>query len=118
MKIDLSRMSNHDLARLIRGASALLANRLDESPDVVREPAPRPVVSVSEPPPEDKDFALYIKGQLQSGQYISASDRRQIARIAEQYTQWVCMQGLPTVHNAGAWDRARQYASAPRAREV
>lgn len=118
MKIDLSKLSSHDLARLIRDASAMLASRLDESPEIVRQPAPRAVISVSEPPSADKDFALFIKGQLQAGKYISAAERRRVSSIAASYPQWIRMQGLPTEHNAGTWSRARQYASARRAREV
>lgn len=118
MKINLEPLSNHDLARLIREASALLAQRLDESPQIIREPAPRPVIHVAEPSEADKDFCLYIKGVLMDGGYIKADERRRVAGIAEEYPQWVRMQGLPTRSNTAPWRGAQQYHGQRRPREV
>jgi len=118
MKIDLTRLGNADLARLIRDASALLAGRLDESVHVVRRPAVEKVVIVDEPPAEEKDYCLRIKGLLQSGQYIKADERRRVAEIAEKYAAWVSRQGLPTTSNTGPWRASGQFLGQRRAREV
>ena len=109
MKIDLNRFTNADLAQLIREASTLLADRLDESAQTLRRPAPRSVVVVDEPPQDQKDFCLFVKGLLRSGQYVKAAERQRVAEIAETYGPWVRKQGLPTASNTGPWRSAGQF---------
>lgn len=108
MKLDLSRLTDLELALLIRNASDELADRLDGTPLQKRVAgAARPVVTVHEPSAEEKEYALRIKTILQEGQYVNASERAQVAQIAEKYPEWVRLQGLPTEKGTGAWRQAQ-----------
>lgn len=117
MKIDLETLSTHELARLIKSASAELESRLNTEPVVQRVPAPALVVILREPPAEEKDFVLMVKAATKQGQYATADERRRVAEIAEKFPEWVARQGLPTTHNNGDWRKSQQRLSAPRAKE-
>jgi hypothetical protein len=117
MEIDLEKLSAHELALLIKSASAELESRLNQTPVVQRIPAIKKVVTLREPPEYQKDFVLMIKAALQKNTYATADERRRVAAIAAEYPEWIKRQGLPTTHNAGDWNRMRQQHSATRARE-
>lgn len=121
--IQISKMPSAELIRLISAASAELARRSDvELPPPPKDlPAAVQVAQkptqVLRPGDDDADFVLYVKSRLESGDYISAADRRRVAAIAIEFGAWVRRQGLPTVHNAGDWQKCRGYLSTKRAAE-
>lgn len=117
MKIDLSQYSDEDLSRLIAAAGAELARRLSEGDRIIRRSSPPQTVVINEPPDDDKDFVLYIKGVIQKGGYIKAGERRRVAEIAKSYPAWVRRQGLPDDSGTGAWNTARQFMGGGRAKE-
>jgi hypothetical protein len=83
----------------------------------VRIKQPPRIVTLQEPPSDDKDFALYVKSQLQRGGYIVASERQRIAEIAKTYPAWIRQQQLPTESGTGPWKKAQQYFRAGKAKE-
>lgn len=107
MKLNLSELPDKDLAELIAAAMKEWAER--QAPEVVteRHKSPKVVVTINEPPEDDKNFCLYVAQLMHLGEYIRAADRRRVAEIAESYGPWVLRQGLPDTHNAGDWQRAR-----------
>ena len=84
-------------------------------PKQVRIQAERPVEALRVPSQDDADFVLMIAQKLRSGDYIHAAERRKVAELAQEFGPWVIRQGLPTMHNAGDWQRRGRYASSPRA---
>lgn len=117
MVIDFSKLSDNELLSLIREAVAELETRVS-MPRVERVPArDRPVIALREPPDHEKDFCLMVKTRLRRGEYIKADERRQVAEMAAQYPEWVKRQGLPTESGTGAWRRAKEFHSIPRADE-
>lgn len=117
MKINLSKLSDADLAQLIAAAGAELSRRLTEEDRIVRRPTAPETVVVDEPPIDEKDFVLYVKGLMRSGSYIKSEERRRVTEIAAQYPTWVRMQGVPTTSGAGEWKKATAFSSARRAQE-
>lgn len=117
MKINLNTLSDIELLRLIRGATAELESRISTASIVRRVPAERRVVTVREPDGDDKDFVLMIKAMLKSGGYIKADERRRVAEIATRFPEWARMQQVPSESGAGAWSKARAMHSMPRANE-
>jgi len=114
MNITLHTLSTIELASLIQAASTELASRLGgagERDVPVESNAP----SQDVPSRDERDFCMYIKGLLQSGQYIKAAERERVAEIANRHGNWVARQGLPTESGTGAWRHAKHYHSAPRA---
>ena len=106
----LSTMNNAELIELIQKASAELADRAAR-PEVKRIAAPKQTIIMREPPEHQKEFCLRIKTMLSHGAYIKASERQQVAEIAETYGEWVNRQGLPTEKGTKAWREAKQYAT-------
>src|SRR5690625_3380701 len=62
----LTELSVTELAELIREASTELASRMSE-PEVRRVKAERPVVTLREPPEDDKEFVLRVKSVVLDG---------------------------------------------------
>lgn len=108
--MNLSTMNDAELIDLIQKASAELAERAAR-PEVKRIAAPKQTIIMREPPPHQKEFCLRIKTMLGHGVYINASERQQVAEIAETYGEWVRRQGLPTEKGTKAWREAKQYAT-------
>lgn len=108
--MNLSTLNDAELVELIHKASAELADRM-AAPEVKRVPAPRQMIVMREPPEHQKEFCLRIKTMLQQGAYINASERRQIAELAEDYREWIERQGLPTEKGTKAWREAKQSAT-------
>lgn len=106
MKIDLANLNDQELSALIVGAMKEWASRQpgEQETQIVRKPAPNPrVITVAEPPLQDKEFVLTIKSRLQHGQYIKAGERSAVAEIADEHPEWVLRQGLPTERGTKAW---------------
>ena len=108
--MNLSTMNDAELIELIQKASAELAERAAR-PEVKRIAAPIQAIIMREPPEHQKEFCLRIKTMLTKGAYIKASERQQVAEIAEAYGEWVRRQGLPTEKGTKAWREAKQYAT-------
>ena len=108
--MNLSTMNDSELIDLIQKTSAELADRA-ERPEVKRIAAPKQTIIMREPPEHQKEFCLRIKTMLSHGVYINASERQQVAEIAETYREWVRIQGLPTEKGTKAWQEAKQYAT-------
>jgi hypothetical protein len=112
---EFSGFTNAELAALIRAASVELERRLASVTAVLVEPPPR-TVTIGVPDADDVDFCMYVKGLLAKGGYVKAEERARVAEIAEKYPEWVKRNQLPTSAGAGAWRRAGEYISAPRAK--
>jgi len=108
--MNLSTMNDAELIELIQKASAELAERAAR-PEIKRVAAPKQMIIMREPPENQKEFCLRIKTMLSTGAYINASERQQVAEIAENYGEWVKCQGLPTEKGTKAWNEAKQYAT-------
>lgn len=108
--MNLSRYNDKELIELIQAASAELAERAAQ-PEVKRVAAPKQMIIMREPPEHQKEFCLRIKTMLSTGAYITASDRQEVAAIAETYSEWVNRQGLPTEKGTKVWREAKQYAT-------
>lgn len=108
--MNLSTMNDAELIELIQKASAELAERAAR-PEVKRVAAPKQMIIMREPPEHQKEFCLRIKTMLSTGAYINASERQQVAEIAETYGEWVKRQGLPTEKGTKVWKEAKQYAT-------
>lgn len=114
--MNLSKLSVTELAELIRAASLELATRMAE-PEIERIQAERPAVALREPPEGEKEFALRVKARALAGQYVTAEERREVARIAEEYGAWVERQGLPTSAGTGPWRKLAERSRIKPARE-
>ena len=114
--INLSQLTQPELVELIQNASAELATRM-ATPAIERIKHHRLVVSMREPPEEDKDFMLMLKAELARGGYIKAQDRHRAAGIAREFPEWARHQQMPSGGGAGEWRRAGEVHSAPRAME-
>lgn len=119
MRIDLASLTDQELSALIMGAMKEWASRQpgQQETQIVRQPAPKPrVITVQEPPEQDKEFVLSLKTRLMRGQYIKAGEREAVAEIASEYPQWILRQGLPTEKGTKAWrdaaDRDFRYTPA------
>ncbi len=111
MKINLSELSDFDLATLIRSAAAELQSRLSQEPIVTRVPAAERVVTVREPSESDKTYVLMLKSVLQRGGYVKAAERQRVATIAQQFPEWVRLQQLPTESGTAVWREAARFHS-------
>lgn len=121
MKIPLNEISTNGLLRLLNDVAAELHSRHDFAPQDKKKPAvaqPDKAMAalLDAPDADDADFCLMIAARIIGGGYVKAHERERVAAIAQDYPLWVRRQGLPTVHNAGAWQRSTVSASAPRAR--
>lgn len=114
--MNLSHMTDAELAELIRQASSELVSRMTR-PDVDRIPFKRPKVAMREPSEDDKDFVLRLKTRVHSGGYASAADRQRIADLAENFESWIRAQGLPTSRGTGEWRKLAEYSRVKPARE-
>lgn len=114
--MNLSQLSRQQLVELIQKASAELAQRMSD-PSIERVKHAEPVRILREPPEDDKDFLMAIKGCLLQGQYATAAERHRVAEIAGEYPEWVKQQRMPTVSNAGEWRRAAASMTMRRAKE-
>lgn len=117
--MNLSRLTNQELAALIQSAAAELNNRLSE-PEIDRIPFrdSRPVVSLREPSEDDKDFILRLKTTALRGGYVSAAERQRVADLAAAgFAEWIKLQGLPLEKGTGPWRKLAEYARVPAARE-
>lgn len=119
MRIDLASLTDQELSALLMGAMKEWASRQPGhlETQIVRQPAPKPrVVTLKEPPEQDKEFVLSLKTRLMQGQYVKAGERAAVAEIAEHYPQWVLRQGLPTEKGTKVWrdaaDRHSRYKPA------
>ncbi|HCL24276.1 MAG TPA: hypothetical protein DHW46_11895 [Halomonas sp.] len=108
--MNLSTMNDAELIDLIQKASAELAERAAR-PEIKRVAAPKQMIIMREPPEHQKEFCLRIKTMLTKGAYIKASERQQVAEIAESYGEWVKRQGLPTEKGTRVWNQAKQNAT-------
>lgn len=108
--MNLSTMNDAELIELIQKASAELAERAAR-PEVKRVAAPKQMIIMREPPEHQKELCLRIKTMLSQGIYISASERQQVAEIAETYGEWVRRQGLPEEKGTRAWRIAKENAT-------
>jgi hypothetical protein len=70
-----------------------------------------------EPDEDQKDFVLVLKARLKRGEYITASERQDAAKIADEFPQWMRLQGMPSGSGTGEWRKASAYYSVVRARE-
>jgi len=117
MNINLNTLSDAEIATLIQSAAAELAGRLSASPAAQPPVASPPAAGPRDAPSEDEvDFCMYVKGLLQSGQYIKAGERQRMADIASRHASWVRRQGLPTDAGTGSWKHAQHYLGARRAK--
>ena len=123
MKIHLNELSTPGLLRLLRDVAAELETRQTDfaaqpakKPAAAAQPDPAMAALLHAPDAADADFCLMIAARIRSGGYVKAGERERVAAIAQDFPVWVSRQGLPTVHNAGAWQRAKSSAGAPRAR--
>lgn len=123
MKIQLNEISTAGLLRLLRDVAAELETRQTafaaqpaKKPAAASQPDPAMAALLHAPDTEDADFCLMIAARIRSGGYVRAGERERVAAIAQDFPAWVSRQGLPTVHNAGEWQRAKSSAAAPRAR--
>lgn len=122
MNIPLNQISTVGLLKLLRDVAAELDSRhasfAPQAPGKTaaarRDPAMAALLDA--PHAEDADFCLMIAARIRAGGYVKAHERDRVAAIAQDHPTWVRRQGLPTVHNAGAWQRSAALASAPRAR--
>lgn len=114
--MNLSKLSDMDLIDLIKKASAELSDRMN-APTIERVPSPCNVVVVREPNDDQKDVVLAIKARLQRGEYITASDRRDVAAITSEFPEWARLQRMPTEHGTWAWRKAKEFHSLARAKE-
>lgn len=114
--MNLSRLTDTELAQLIQQASAELASRLSK-PKEERIQDQRPAVVLREPPDDDKEFALQVKSTVSSGGYVSADERERIAALAVDYGPWIKRQGLPTERGTGPWRKLAQRSRIKPARE-
>ncbi|WP_152640352.1 hypothetical protein [Xanthomonas sp. MUS 060] len=100
--MNLSSLTNLQLAKLIRDASDELTLRLSEQ-NVERVKAKEETIYLREPPEDDKDFILRIKTTVTRGGYVTASERSRVADLAQNYAAWINRQGLPTDSGTGSW---------------
>lgn len=115
--MNVSKLSDAELVDFIKKASEELSSRM-ATPEINRVQASRQVVTMREPPEDDKDFALMIKAEVQRGGYIKAAERERIADIAATFPEWIEHQKLPTGRGTGEWRKAAQRHTARRAREL
>jgi len=105
MKIELSQLTDAELANLIAAAMQEWGARREPGVVTIRN-RPAPVVVLHEPGENDKNFCLHIAQRLRRGDYIKAGERGRVAEIAEKCGDWVVEQGLPTERGTGAWSKA------------
>ncbi|WP_447556408.1 hypothetical protein [Vreelandella sp. EE22] len=110
MNVNIAELGDAQLIDLIQKASAELAERM-ATPHVERVSAPRETIILREPPAETKAFCLRLKTMLERGRYISASERAQVAKLAEEYGEWIARQGLPKEKGTKAWREAKENAT-------
>lgn len=112
MEIDVTQLSDQDLAQLIASAMQEWAGRQtapEQQAVIQRKPASEPrVVTITEPPQDMKDFVLRIKAMVSKGALITPGERKRVVKIAEDYPDWVTRQGLPTVNDTRAWHQASE----------
>lgn len=121
--MNLHNMSDAELLALIAEAAQTLRGRAGALPvSSAAQPLtatardPRIAALISAPDEADQDFCLMLAARIRGGGYVKAHERERVAAIAQDYPAWVRRQGLPTVHNAGEWQRSIAMASAPRAK--
>lgn len=117
MTIELSKLSDLQLLSLISEATAELSARAAKPLEQRIADPTRPTVTIREPDAEQKEFVMMIKGKMQRGDYIRASERHDVAAITSIYPEWSRKQRMPTSPGASAWRSAAEHMTAPRAKE-
>ncbi len=114
--MNLADYSTQQLIELMQAISQELAAR-HSTPLIDRIKAAQPLIVMREPPEEDKNFVLHIKGRVTLGMYITADERGRVAEIAAEYGPWVVRQGLPTERGTGPWRKLLERSRVTPARE-
>ena len=114
--MNLADYSTLQLIELMQAVAAELATR-HATPKIDRVKSEHSVVVLREPPEDEKQFVLYVKGLVQKGDYISAAERGRVADIAVEYGPWVARQQLPTERGTGPWRKLAERSRVRPARE-
>lgn len=107
MRIPLKEISTEGLLNLLQDVAAEVSARLS-TPIEQRVVAVESVVVVREPTAGQKEVCLQVAQALRSGGYITADERRQVAAVANEFPQWVRLQGLPLDSGTGSWRKAAE----------